>query len=162
MTVKVNIHGEAIMSKWLVVCGLLIVGAGILTGAAEPAPGRGEKASLGSAAGTETVVYYFYTTQRCPSCVKIEKYTREALESEFAHELKDGIIVWKMVNVDEPGNAHYMDDFQLFTKSVVLVETSGNNVARWKNLPKIWQLLNDQSEFTRYIADEVTAFIGGE
>ncbi|MBN2433227.1 MAG: hypothetical protein JXQ27_17285 [Acidobacteria bacterium] len=150
------------MSKWMVVCGLLIIGAGILTGTHGPAKGQDGKDAMRSSSGNETVVYYFFTIQRCPSCTKIEKYTREVLESVFAQELKDGIIVWKMVNVDEPGNAHYMEDFQLFTKSVVLVETSGDSVARWKNLPKIWQLLNDQSEFTRYITDEVTAFLGGE
>jgi thiol-disulfide isomerase/thioredoxin len=157
-----NIHGEAIMNKWMVVCGLLIIGAGIQAGATDPAKGRDGTDAIGSSSGNETVVYYFYTTQRCPSCLKIEKYTRAALESEFAQELKDGIIVWKMVNVDEPENAHFMDDFKLFTKSVVLVQTSGDNVGRWKNLPKIWQLLNDQSEFTRYITDEVTAFTGEE
>jgi len=151
------------MRKWMMVCGLLIIGAGFFAAtAAGPASARAEKNAVASSSGRETTVYYFYTTQRCPSCIKIEKFTREALESEFAQELKDGIIVWKMVNVDEPGNAHYMDDFQLYTKSVVLVETSGDSVARWKNLPRIWQLLNDQSEFTRYITDEVTAFWGGE
>ncbi len=37
----------------------------------------------------KVVVYYFYGTARCDSCMKIEAYTKEAIESGFPEALKD-------------------------------------------------------------------------
>ncbi len=110
-----------------------------------------------TAESQRVVVYYFHTTYRCVSCRNIEKYTREAIESGFPAELEDGFVVWRVVNVEDEGNEHFVKDYQLFTKSVVLVdERSG----KWKNLPKVWQLLGDPNDFIRYIQTETRAFLG--
>ena len=34
------------------------------------------------------IVYYFHGTQRCSNCIKIEKYTKEALQEDFAKEFE--------------------------------------------------------------------------
>lgn len=104
------------------------------------------------------VVYYFMTTQRCPSCRAIEAYTKEAIEMGFSDALKKRDMVWRMVNVDESGNSHFIKDFQLYTKSVVLVKIRDGKQVSWKNLDKVWALLGDQSKFMTYIIDEVKSF----
>ncbi len=104
------------------------------------------------------IVYYFMTTQRCPSCMKIESYTKEAVERTFATALKNGSMAWKMVNVDTPENNHFIKDYQLFTKSVVLVRIRGGKQVAWKNLDKVWPLLNNKSTFQSYVVKEVNAF----
>ncbi len=38
----------------------------------------------------KVVVYYFYSTARCDSCMKIEAYTKEAIDSGFPEALKEG------------------------------------------------------------------------
>jgi len=39
----------------------------------------------------QEVVYYFYTNYRCPTCLKLEAYTKEAVEKVFAEEIKRGV-----------------------------------------------------------------------
>jgi len=104
------------------------------------------------------IVYYFMTTQRCPSCMKIESYTKDAVERTFSQNLKSGAMLWKMVNVDKPENNHFIKDYQLFTKSVVLVKIRGGKQVKWKNLDKVWELLNNKTAFQSYVVKEITAF----
>jgi len=106
------------------------------------------------------IVYYFMTTQRCSNCIKIEAYTREAIENGFADAFKRGTMVWRMVNVDESANNHFIKDYQLYTKSVVLVKMRNGKQVEWKNLDQIWPLLNDKTGFQKYVTDEVKKFVG--
>jgi len=114
-----------------------------------------------SAASSPLLAYYFHTTRRCASCLKIEAYTREAIETGFAAELKSGRLVFLPVNLDDEGNEHFVKDYQLFTKSVVLVRPKAGKQADWKNLPKVWELLNDKDKFVRYIQEETRAWLAG-
>ncbi len=59
--------------------------------------------------------------------------------------------MWKAVNVDEKENAHFVDDFQLVTKAVVLVEYRAGTIARWENLDKIWTLVRNKENFVEYV-----------
>jgi hypothetical protein len=105
------------------------------------------------------VAYYFHTTQRCASCRAIEAYSREAIERAFADQLKDGRLLWKVVNVEVKGNEHFVKDYRLYTKSVVLVNEVRGRPAEWKNLEKVWQLLHDKDKFLRYVQDETRAYL---
>lgn len=115
-----------------------------------------DAASAGKA--TKTVAYYFRGTARCPTCIKLESYSREAIEESFKDELKDGRIEWRVVNTDEDGNKHFVKDFSLDGKSVVLVAMQGDKQLRWKNLDKIWDLVGKKDEFKKYISKEVSQF----
>ncbi|MDD5087763.1 MAG: nitrophenyl compound nitroreductase subunit ArsF family protein [bacterium] len=105
------------------------------------------------------VAYYFYTTQRCSNCIKIETYTKEAVETGFADAMQGGKLVWKMVNTDLPENEHFLKDYKLVTKSVVLSDVRSGKEMRWKNLDKIWMLLRDKDEFQKYVRAEVHGFM---
>lgn len=105
------------------------------------------------------VVYYFMTTQRCPSCMKIEAYAKEAVQSNYANNIENRTLVWKMVNVDEPANRHFIEDYQLHTKSVVLVRYRDGRQVAFKNLDRVWELLGDKAVFQDYVTTEVGSFI---
>jgi len=107
------------------------------------------------------VAYYFYAPPRCYSCVAIQAYTREAVETGFADKMKAGRLQWRTVDVSQPGNEHFIADFGLYTKSVVLVETRGGKTVRWKNLEKVWELLGDKGAFLDYVSGEVRSFMEG-
>jgi hypothetical protein len=77
----------------------------------------------------------------------------------FADALKRGSMVWRMVNVDQPANQHFIKDYELYTKSVVLVKMRDGKQAAWKNLDRVWELLNDQAAFQKYVTDEVKQFV---
>ena len=105
------------------------------------------------------IVYYFMTTTRCPSCYKIENYTYSCLLDKFSDELNSGKMEWKMVNVDEQENSHFIKKYDLFTKSVVLSKEIDGKEVQWKKLDKVWDLLNNQTNFYEYIKTETKNFI---
>lgn len=103
----------------------------------------------------KVVVYYFHGTARCMTCRKFEQYTLEALQDAFAEQLDDGSLQWQMVNVEKPGNEHYVKDYQLYTKSIVIVKTKDGKHTGSKNLKEIWELVRHKPAFLKYIQDEV-------
>ena len=125
-------------------------------------PADTTQAIADTTASHRVLAYYFYTTQRCASCRKIEAYTAEAVTSGFADELKDGKLVFQAVNIEKEGNEHFVKDYQLFTKSVVLVEERSGRQVAWKNLPKVWELLGDKDGFIRYIQGETRGYLSGK
>ncbi len=106
------------------------------------------------------VAYYFFNTVRCPSCLKIEKYSHEAIEAGFADKIVSGELSWKMKNLDEDANLHFIDDYKLFTKSLVLVRYENGQQTKWKNCDKVWELLHDETAFKKYVQTEVASFLG--
>ena len=110
--------------------------------------------------GHKVIAYYFHTTKRCPTCRKIEEYTTESIETGFAAQLKSGKLEFHVVNVDEPENRHYIDDYQLTTKSVVLADYRDGRQTRWKNLDRVWQYVRERQVFINYIEDETKDYLG--
>ena len=107
----------------------------------------------------KVVVYYFHGNVRCTTCKKIEKYSREAVEHYFPNELKNGKLVFRTMNVEEAANHHYIQDYQLFSKSLVVsLEKQGKEVT-WKNLTDVWKLVGDKDKFFQYVQDEVEKFL---
>jgi len=104
-------------------------------------------------------IYYFHTTFRCKSCSKIEAMTKQSLHEYFQKQLKSGKIVFTIINIDKEKNKHFVNEYQLFTKSVVLVDYVNGKQVNWKRLDQTWNHLRDPDGFSKYIKDEVIAFI---
>ncbi|MCC6476130.1 hypothetical protein IT157_03665 [bacterium] len=106
-----------------------------------------------------TVAYYFYNTNRCSNCIKIENYTHAAITQSFAPQLESGKLAWVMKNLDEEENEHFIEDYQLYTKAVIFVEYMDGKQVKWKNAEKIWDHLADEAAFKDYITKELTTFL---
>lgn len=117
-------------------------------------------ASVASQEARQLVVYYFMTSYRCRSCLFIENTTRKALDEQFASDQKSGRIVFKMVNIEEPQNKHFVDEYGIFTKSVVLSDLKNGKQEKWKNLDQVWNMIGQDVEFKAYIVKEVKTFLG--
>jgi hypothetical protein len=104
-------------------------------------------------------VYYFHTTYRCMTCNKLEAYAKEAVEKGFAKEMEKGEVTFASVNVEEKGNEHYIEDYQLKTKSLVLVAPARKD--HWKNLEKIWDLVAVKDGYVHYVQEEAKIFLLG-
>jgi len=111
------------------------------------------------AASPKVIAYYFHTTYRCITCRRIEAYSREAIEQEFAQALKDGKLDFRLVNVEDSANQHFIQDYQLFTKSLILVKMKDGKQSEWKNLRRVWELVRRKDAFLRYVQDEVRAYL---
>jgi hypothetical protein len=108
---------------------------------------------------TTIFVTYFHTTTRCVSCVKIENLTEMTMATRLSGPVAEKRVVFRSVNVDEPVNAHFVKDYGLFTKSVVVSEVKGGFEVRWKNLDQVWHLLGNPESFQSYVEREVQAFL---
>jgi hypothetical protein len=79
-----------------------------------------QQASAPQPGAHKVIAYYFHTNTRCSTCIKIEQYSKEAIEKGFPEELKSGALE-KIVNYQNPENRHYMQDYKLVSKSLILV-----------------------------------------
>ena len=108
----------------------------------------------------KVVAYYFHGNMRCMTCRTIEAYTKEAIDTAFAEALKDNRLEWQVINVEEPSNEHFVQDFQLVTRSVVIAEVVDGKCIRWKNLQRVWELVRgDKEGFLKYVQDETKAYL---
>ncbi len=110
-------------------------------------------------AGPKLVAYYFHGNVRCVTCRTIEAYAQEAVETGFPQALKDGHLQFRVVNVEEPANEHFVQDYQLTTRSVVLVQFADGKQEQWKNLPRVWELVGDKEAFLKYVQDETRSYL---
>jgi hypothetical protein len=136
---------------------------GVLAAEPKPAGADAEKPTLvtPSALPHRVVAYYFHTTYRCATCRSIEAYSREAIEAAFADDIAAGRLVLKTVNIEVKGNEHFVKDYALYTKALVLVNEVRGKKPEWKNLEKVWQLVQDKPKFLRYVQDETRAYLAG-
>jgi hypothetical protein len=105
------------------------------------------------------IAYYFHGTFRCYSCTMIEGYSREAIESNFKEALASGKLEFKAVNVEERDNRHFIDDYQLYTKSLILSLVKDGKEIKSKNLTKIWEYARNKQRFFEYVKEEVNNFL---
>jgi len=106
--------------------------------------------AVGDARGAHVVAYYFHGTFRCPTCYKLEQYSKEAIEANFKDALASGKLEFKVVNVEDKGNEHYTSDYQLYTKSLILSLVRDGKQIKWINLDKIWEYVGNKQRFIDY------------
>ncbi len=126
-----------------------------------PYPGNKPEAARQSTQNPKVVAYYFHTTMRCVTCKMIEDFSRVALVSGFPDEIKNGRLEFKAVNVDEPANQHYLKDYRLITRSLVLVRFVGDKQEKWKTLERVWDFVDKKEEFEKYVKEETKNFLAG-
>jgi hypothetical protein len=112
-----------------------------------------------SAATDIFIASYFHGDVRCPTCIKLESYSGEALQTGFEKELKDSALIWRSVNWDQEENKHYVDDYKLFTKALILSRVRDGKEVAWVNLDSIWTLVGDKELYIKYVQDQTRAFI---
>ena len=117
----------------------------------------------GAASHTElsgkVVAFYFHGNYRCSNCKKIEQYSREAIEKYFKEQLKTNRLVFNIINIDLPENKHFTEDYQLYTRSLIIAEFKDGKQVRWKNLTKVWNYLNDRDKFYEYVQSEIQKYL---
>jgi hypothetical protein len=112
-----------------------------------------------ASAGGVVTAYYFHGTFRCPTCHKLEEYAKETIESNFKDALASGKLAFKVVNIENKGNEHYVNDYKLYTKSLVLSLMKDGKEVRSRNLDKIWEYIGNKDRYENYVRDEVAAFL---
>lgn len=105
------------------------------------------------------IVYYFHTNFRCTNCHNMEMWTKELMETRFKDRVAGGQVALKVFNTDEKANQHFLNDYKLYTKSVVVSLVKGGKEVRYENLAKIWDYLRSKEKFQKYVGDEIEKYI---
>ena len=109
------------------------------------------------------IVYCFHGDKRDQKCKNIERYTRDVLEESLADALKEGRIVWRVVNYEKPEGAHFRNDFQVSGSSIVLVDARKDRPSVAKNLQhRVGQLADKEEEFKSFLRDEIEKLLESE
>ncbi len=106
-------------------------------------------------AKTQVNVYYFHGKMRCPTCRNMESYSREAVEKYFKKEIGSGKVTFKVIDVETKGNEHYVTDYKLYTKTLIVSVSKNGKEAQYKNLDKIWEYSRDKEKFVNYVKNEI-------
>jgi hypothetical protein len=152
-----RIHHEATMKRniklnlLLVLAGTIaLLAAGVFAGAQSSTTNPGRH---------KVIAYYFHTNTRCSTCIKIEQYSHEAIEQGFPNELKNGTLEMRVVNYEDPVNRHFIQDYKLVSKSLVLVNMVNGKQTKWTNLKMVWQLTGRKDAFLNYVRKEVRGYL---
>jgi hypothetical protein len=116
-------------------------------------------ASGGTERSDRIIAYYFHGKVRCQTCRTIEAYAEEAIRTGYPEQIASGQIQWHAVNIEEPANEHFVRDFELVTRSVVLVHVKDGVQTEWKRLDKVWNLVHNKQAFVDYIYENADPMV---
>jgi len=101
------------------------------------------------------IAYYFHPAARCESCLNLESYVKELIETKYSKNT----FIFKSINIDEEENEHFKKDYDLKFSSVILVRFENGAQKRWKNLDSVWSFTENKEQFFRYTEKEILNFI---
>ena len=67
-------------------------------------------------------ILYFHGKQRCMTCRSIEQNTKELLESKFQRQMKEGKVVFRVINISKKENAQIAEKYEVTWSSLFLVQ----------------------------------------
>ena len=100
-------------------------------------------------------MYYFHPTARCESCINIENFTKELIETKYKTNPKIDFIA---LNIEDTQNEHFRKDYNLKFSSVVFSKQKGDKEEKYKNLDSIWTYSDNKESFTKYMDSEIKEF----
>ena len=86
---------------------------------------KNDKAKEGESKKDCVEVLYFHGKQRCATCMAIEKNAKEAVEAQFAEELKNGTVVFKSIDISKDENEKIAAKYEVTWSSLI--------ISRWKD-----------------------------
>ena len=107
----------------------------------------------------KVIAYYFHGNFRCSNCMKFEQYSKEAIDTNFKNELTSGKLAFSVINTDEKENEHFINDYQLYTKSLVISLIKDGKEIKSKNLTQIWDYVGNKQKFYNYVTEEIRNFL---
>lgn len=107
-------------------------------------------------------IYYFHPNERCPIDQSIEENLRKLIQSEYAHEVKEGIIRFKVVNTDDKTQAKLVSSFDINAQALWFVkQEKGKEIKTDLTEFAFANGLSNVEKFKVGIRDEITKALKG-
>jgi len=71
-------------------------------------------------------IIYFHAERRCPTCISIEDNTKKTLNTYFSQQLKDGVISFRVLNVEDAKNQKLVEKYQAEGSALFLTHQVNN------------------------------------
>ncbi len=112
-----------------------------------------------AATSTTVYAYYFHRTFRCISCLSMEEMAARTIEEHFAQQVQSGQVVWTTINIEDPATESLRQQLGVRSNGLVLVRMENGAYRDSKPLDALWGLLDRPEAFSKYVVDEVNAFL---
>jgi len=141
---------------------LLLAVAGVVAvfwqgDAEEPIADTGAAVAADGLPADGVVVYYFHGHKRCFTCNKMEALADEAIWQDFQDLVNDGSVVFKAVNIETDADRHFIGDYELVNKVVVMSERRDGQEVSWQRLDLVWEKIADDEAYRAYITENLAA-----
>lgn len=112
-------------------------GSGVKNGTSETTLGQQQSQSQSQLqdTGDRVEVLYFHGKQRCATCMAIEKNTKDVIETQFADELENGTVIFRIIDISEPENEKIADKYEVTWSSLF--------VSQWKDGKETYENLTE-------------------
>lgn len=104
-------------------------------------------------------IIYFHGEFRCHTCLQIESFIKETIQTRFSKEVKDGLTVLEIINFDEKNNTHYLDKYNLYNQTLIISRYENGKEKEWKSCEDIWKLTGNKVKFMEYVTKEVKDYL---
>lgn len=113
---------------------------------------------LPTGSNPRAIVYYFHRTLRCVECLEMEALTVRALDY-FPEEQREGRVSLRILNVEEPENERFVDEFDIYFNTIIVAREDGGRTT-WKDLgERAWELAPNRDEFIAFLVNEVAGYL---
>lgn len=135
---------------------LVILCISSLAKAAEEQRAKGNKGDISIPPDDiETIeVLYFHPRFRCVSCNNVEKFAREVVKNEFSEETKEGKVVFKSLEVDDPANAKLVKELGV-TGSSLFIVAIGKGKREYAEIKDVWLNWNNPKKCRDIIRSQI-------
>lgn len=116
---------------------------------------------LGNLNENQVIVYYFHRKFRCEPCQTLESTLQETLKTSYNDYFGAGMLAMCVVNVDEPENSHYLEQFEILSNTVIVVEKRDGDVSRFESVEEVWDVSEDREAISRLLRKAVDEFLKG-
>ena len=114
---------------------------------------------LGSLNNDQVVIYYFHRKFRCQSCEVLEQTLQNTITVKYADQFGTGRLAMCVVNLDDPENRYFLDEFEILSNSVVIVRKKSGAVSNFKTLETIWGVSEDSEAISHLLILEMDHFL---
>ncbi|HUT11842.1 MAG TPA: nitrophenyl compound nitroreductase subunit ArsF family protein [Thermoguttaceae bacterium] len=109
-----------------------------------------------SRAADDALMVYYFHGQRCATCLAAESNAYDTLNTEYASQLENGEMVWKVLDYRKDPKAK---DFDIVTSTIVLVRMKGGQIDAWNRLDRVLVLAEDKTALSAYLQDEINEML---
>ncbi|MFH1024728.1 MAG: thioredoxin domain-containing protein [Planctomycetota bacterium] len=137
----------------------------------EAAPGEKSEhdvANVGAGISQGFMVYYFHGNMRSGCSHGLEDAARETLSKELKSVLQAKDLVWNTLDIEEPGNMHWvktfnltLEDYDLSRGIAVLVAMDGGKPKRWRVIGDLATHRGDPDALVEYVRNNTAEFLKG-